>query len=346
MDRKQRSQITTGVLMIALGLMFLGDRLDIVPRLDFARLWPVLLIVIGLGNVAFPREDGRHGSGFWLILVGVLFLLDGYRVLAFRQSWPLFIVAGGVSILLGRRHGPAEEGRPVMNGDVPRAVRLTSQVVVGLGVIGFGLLLTARNVGWIDRDQLHHILRFWPLLIVAVGLLKFVRATCAQARVFAGFMMLVGVWLTAGEFYSIEFRFSDWWPLVLVGFGVLLITRATGGPPSPVERGGTGSQEFAFWSGIQRRIAQPNFTGANLTAIMGGIELDLRPAGTASGEAVIDVFALWGGIEITVPPDWAVHNKVTAIMGGADDTSSGTQAARHHLIVRGFVLMGGVEIKN
>jgi hypothetical protein len=102
MDRKQRSQIMTGVLMIALGLIFLGDRLDVVPRLDFSRLWPLLLIIIGVGQYTMPREDKRHGSGGWLILVGALFLLDGYRILSFRQSWPLFIVAGGVSILMGR----------------------------------------------------------------------------------------------------------------------------------------------------------------------------------------------------------------------------------------------------
>jgi predicted membrane protein len=52
---------------------------------------------------------------------------------------------------------------------------------------------------------------------------------------------------------------------------------------------------------------------------MGGIELDLRQAGTENGTAVIDVFVLWGGIEITVPPDWAVSNEITPIMGGAED---------------------------
>ena len=50
------------------------------------------------------------------------------------------------------------------------------------------------------------------------------------------------------------------------------------------------------------------FRRADLTAIMGGVEVDLRGASTGQ-EAVIDVFAWWGGIEITVPPDWAVSNR-------------------------------------
>jgi predicted membrane protein len=78
---------------------------------------------------------------------------------------------------------------------------------------------------------------------------------------------------------------------------------------------------------------------------MGGVELDLRSAGTGGQEAIIDVFVWWGGVEITVPPDWAVSNQVVAIMGGADDKSTGTQDARNRLVVRGFVVMGGVEIK-
>ena len=105
------------------------------------------------------------------------------------------------------------------------------------------------------------------------------------------------------------------------------------------------SYEIAFWSGIERRVSAPDFRQADLTAIMGGIWLDLRGAQTASGEAVIDVFALWGGIEIVVPPDWAVVNQIRPVMGGVEDHSTGLQTAQHRLVLRGFAVMGGVEIK-
>ena len=61
---------------------------------------------------------------------------------------------------------------------------------------------------------------------------------------------------------------------------------------------------------------------------MGGIEMDLRPASTATGDAVIDVFVMWGGIEITVPPDWAVVNHILPIMGGVVDKSTWEQEIR------------------
>jgi hypothetical protein len=103
--------------------------------------------------------------------------------------------------------------------------------------------------------------------------------------------------------------------------------------------------EVAVWAGKQRRVSVPTFRRGDLTAIMGGVELDLRAAGTATGEAIIDVFVMWGGVEIWVPPEWAVVNNGGVLMGGVEDKSTGTQDARHRLIVRGFVVMGGLEIK-
>jgi hypothetical protein len=103
---------------------------------------------------------------------------------------------------------------------------------------------------------------------------------------------------------------------------------------------------IAIMAGINRGSNSRSFRGGELTAFMGGCEIDLRQA-AIDGEAVIDVFALWGGIEIRVPEHWTVIGRVTPLMGGFDDqTRAPKDATVHKLIVRGFVIMGGVEIKN
>jgi predicted membrane protein len=161
---------------------------------------------------------------------------------------------------------------------------------------------------------------------------------------------VVGLWLSADLLFGFPLRLDRWWPLFLVAVGVLILLRSVRGRP---ELGGRETQvtadavvsEVAIWSGKVRRVSSPSFRRADLTAIMGGIEVDLRSASTGGQEAVIDVFAWWGGIEITVPPDWAVSNQVVVFMGGAEDKSSGTQDARNRLVVRGFAVMGGIEIK-
>jgi hypothetical protein len=117
-ERNRSSQVTTGLLLIALGLLFFADRQGWAWgwHLSFARLWPVLLIVLGVSKVIVPVERKitdssgqagvtvrryRLGSGFWLVAVGVLMLLHVNHVLRLDQSWPLFIVAGGLSMMFG-----------------------------------------------------------------------------------------------------------------------------------------------------------------------------------------------------------------------------------------------------
>ena len=248
-----------------------------------------------------------------------------------------------------------------------QGLAFTPRVIVGLAVVGFGLALILDNL---DVMEAGDILRYWQLGLIAIGLAKVLQDQERSSKIAGGIFMALGVLFSAENFGFFHFHFWQWWPLAVVLFGVMILYRAlrpnpenrqglgypspavgstvVGGGVSAGQGGGTTEQslsEFAMWSGLQRRVASPAFRRAELTAIMGGIELDLRQAGTENGEAVVDVFVMWGGIEITVPPDWAVSNQVTPILGGAEDKSTGTQQARHRLIVKGVVIMGGVDIK-
>ena len=246
---------------------------------------------------------------------------------------------------------------------------VTPRVVFGLLAVVFGVAMLLDNLYIIEA---RNIMRYWPVAMVVVGASYLLRTDSKSERLFGGILTVVGAVLLAEVVFNYDLDLWRFWPLMIVLFGVLMVARAfqpqdtpgkvqvgvvfgasSQAPPSPstVASGQrVGSQdtiynEVAIWSGIERRVATPAFKSADLTAVMGGIEFDLRQAGADQGEAVIEVFALWGGIEIIVPPDWAVSNKVTAIMGGAEDQSSGTQMSRSRLTVKGVVLMGGVTIK-
>lgn len=222
--------------------------------------------------------------------------------------------------------------------------RITPQMVVGIGIVAMGLLLTAGNLGWIEAYELW---RYWPLIVIAGGVAKFLAASTAAGRVTGAVFVIVGALWLGDNFQVLRFRIWDWWPLFFVFVGLRIIFRSRSATDGYADSAVTADQVvsgFAFWSSFRRRIVTTTFKRAELTAIMGGIELDLSGAST-TGDAVIDVFAMWGGIEIRVPPDWAVTNEALAIMGGVDDKSKATADARQRLVIRGFVLMGGVEIK-
>lgn len=129
--RSERSGIGTGVLLITIGLLFMIDRHG---YMGFDRLWPVILIVLGAINLLFPgngtvqvgivagrrgsvirRRRSRVSSGIWLIFIGCLFLANQNHWLSIRESWPLFIVAGGLALIAGsiyRRPADPAPGGP------------------------------------------------------------------------------------------------------------------------------------------------------------------------------------------------------------------------------------------
>jgi hypothetical protein len=106
--REQAKQTTIGVMFIAAGVVLLGTQVDWGPDWSLGRLWPVILIVIGVPTLLFGDKAGNHGGGACLAMSGAVFLLHTFRILSLRQSWPLFIAAAGAAVLLDSftKHAP------------------------------------------------------------------------------------------------------------------------------------------------------------------------------------------------------------------------------------------------
>jgi drug/metabolite transporter (DMT)-like permease len=122
-DDRSGSGYAIGIMLLALGGLFFLDRVGFEwgwhwhPTFD--RMWPVLLIVAGLTRFMYGsrsrtvtitnangtrvvHQHDRMAGGVWMLLIGVMCLLNQNDWLTFDQSWPLFIMAGGAAILLGR----------------------------------------------------------------------------------------------------------------------------------------------------------------------------------------------------------------------------------------------------
>ena len=232
---------------------------------------------------------------------------------------------------------------------------VSPQVVFGIAIVFFGLLLTAENMG--IATNLTRVIHFWPLVSTAAGLAMLLdRDSTGSRKLFGGVLVFGGLWQTANTAFHLNWYVDDWWPLILIGFGVFLIMRAVerpraqdmtvGGAATPSDPREDVINAFAIMSGVKRNICSAGFRRGNLTAIMGGVELDLRQCTAQGGESVVDVFAIWGGIQIRIPADWQVVSEVTPIMGGVDDRSGHVQPSRHRLVLKGMAIMGGVEVKS
>ncbi len=252
------------------------------------------------------------------------------------------------------------------------------QVIFGIAVVVFGLLLTASNLG---LGRITNVLRFAPLLLSVLGAALLLEKGSSGSRRFVGIALVIaGIWQTANTAFGLGIYIDDYWPLALVGLGVFLVMRSIGprntaedytnvggstaismgaGDPAYRATDGTsasaqpvdfGREEslnvFAFMGGVRRNVVSSTFRRGNATAVMGGVVIDMRQSSASGGESAIECFAMWGGIEVRVPPDWQVVNEITPIMGGVEDKSTQTQPVRHRLVLKGVVFMGGVEIKS
>ena len=110
--------------LIGLGCIFLVGNAGLFHGFPVHRLLPFFLIGVGVwlfvhkmtesGTLA---DDGTPAyryrlfcalrGSIWVVLVGVLFLLDSYDILSWDHSWPLFIIVAGLIAIFRRISYPA-----------------------------------------------------------------------------------------------------------------------------------------------------------------------------------------------------------------------------------------------
>lgn len=240
-----------------------------------------------------------------------------------------------------------------------RSRALSSQVLLGVLIVLVGLLLLGRTTGLFDVGFLFE---YVPALFVLLGIYSLVRS--GFRNVFGPLVIIVGA--TAWQLVTLEVvtwaEVWQFWPLFLVFFGLSLIASQWRGRPTTT--GASSISTTAIFGGSEQRSASDTFTGANLTAVFGGAELDLRDATVADPPAHVNAVALFGGVSLLVPPDWTVELDVLPLLGAASDerravarsetadgaSDEGRPASPEvahdevDLVVSGFAAFGGVEV--
>lgn len=214
-----------------------------------------------------------------------------------------------------------------------------AKLIAGLFFSALGIVLTADNFDLIDSDD---YLRYWPLVLVVIGLAKLVDGS----RVVPIILMVVGVAILAYNLGFVRVSVFDLWPLLLIAFGLAMVGRAVGWvPDSPLHKTVRGDGVAIF---DNRKITNnsQDYRGGSITAALGGYQLDLTGARIAQSPAIIETFAMMGGIEIFVPDDWEVVGEAMPIMAGFDVKTTGATDSKQRLIVRGLAMWSAIEVKS
>lgn len=243
-----------------------------------------------------------------------------------------------------------------MKDEQDRDPLFSTRLLVGIWIIAMGAIFLAGNLGLIDSRYVFRL--FWPLLLVMVGTGMVTQHNGRRANRWGWVFITIGIWIFADKIGWVDINFWQIaFPVALLALGGMLVWRAFNAPRTELPGGAMPDgaaddraefvRSFAVMSGTELRPVSRPFRGADLSAVMAGIKLDLTDARMDGDSAAIEVFAFWGGIEIHVPPDWTVTSRVATLMGGFIDKRRPTSTVpAKTLVISGFVVMSGIEVKN
>lgn len=236
-----------------------------------------------------------------------------------------------------------------------------TRYIIGLILILVGLGYLFDNIIGINFGQI--LSDWWAVILVIAGVYHIAKQ---PERLTSGLIVIAigGVILADNLFPDIDF-WSTFVPILLIIFGIGFLLRDNNKAGVEVKSkfnfnfDNSNNPEYindevinvtALFSGAEHNISSKKFRGGKVSATFGGVELDLRSAEMATGEASIDVDSVFGGVEIKVPQSWRVHVSGSPIMGGiSNDTFYSPRqdnSSEQLLTIRATVMFGGIEISN
>lgn len=251
------------------------------------------------------------------------------------------------------------------------ATGFSGKILIASLLILSGIMLLARNVGWITNEMFDIIVSWYSLFII-LGIYTMIRRHIISGIV----LLLVGAYFLLGELSCLpENSQAIIWPIALITAGVLFIFHSRW-KESWVRR-----HDFRFrwewpkgehtdnnlenkqqqfessdgflrsenvWGAARHVVLDEIFKGAVIRTSFGGTTIDLRHTHLAPGETYIDLDCSWGGVELYVPSDWMVVFKCNAFFGGCDDKrwKNGNMNKESVLVIRGSLSFGGLEVKD
>ena len=190
--------------------------------------------------------------------------------------------------------------------------------------------------------------RWWPALLVAAG--DFTLAARPPSVIRGTILTAVGTLLLL--FTTDVLHGNAWaylWPSAVILTGVVIVARWSGRTLPRATADEAVVRSTAIFGGPKLVSTARHFQGAWLTAIFGGITLDLRDAVPAPGGATVNATVAFGGIDLLVPRGWRISVRSTSIFGGLEDKTDYTAAPPDDapvLHVDAVCVFGGVEIKH
>lgn len=215
------------------------------------------------------------------------------------------------------------------------------QVFAGLLVIALGVGLFLNGLGVINFGEF--VRQWWPIVPIGIGVIGFV--SNPRQWVWPLLFFMFGIAALLKQLGYVDFNlWSLFWPtiIIVVGFSLIFQNHAWGSKPADVDDDHINAS--VLFAGQNVRSVSHNFKGGDLSAVFGGIDLDLRDAKIKDG-AEINVFAAFGGVDMKVPEGWVVKVSGLPVFGGWEDkTTKPTDKNAPTLKINATCAFGGFSV--
>ena len=95
-----RRQVLWGLMLVGLGVIFLLDQFGVYEARKLWQYAPLLMVVAGINQTIGDPSAREFAGGLWTVFIGLwLFaVFEGLFGLNWFNSWPLFIIVGGIGM--------------------------------------------------------------------------------------------------------------------------------------------------------------------------------------------------------------------------------------------------------
>ena len=226
----------------------------------------------------------------------------------------------------------------------------TRPIIWGIAITALGIIFGGNAIGIFNFNVFFE--GWWTLFIIipsAISLITERERMTSLAFLAAGVILL----LAAQNVFSYDVAWKAILAVALILFGVSMILstifhnkndKEVTERVEKLKKNGNLDAHTAIFSGSDKSYKNETFSGANLVAVFGGVDIDLRDA-IIEKDAVIRASAVFGGINIIVPKEIRIKSKSCFFFGGIADERKATDDKSKHTIyldaVGGF---GGVTV--
>ena len=210
--------------------------------------------------------------GLLIVAVGASFLLTNLNILPFdvgiAQWWPLFIVAGGVIMVLS---------------DV-------RNYLWALLVIGLGVLFQLKQFGIVDVNPWQ---LFWPAIIIVLGVSVMTSRGSSRGKIAASDREDVMAILSGSEVRVESKDFKGSRVTSICGGAMIDLRKAVIKKEATID-------VFAFWGGIEIIVPEHVMVKNNTSAIMGGVEQQAGGDAVKEGSPILYITGdvVMSGVEV------------------------------------------------